>query len=80
MVRASANLETEVFSGVCAAVAAEILIDKVGVFAGTGLEEEVRSHPVQAGTDFTCILCLGAVLLAAWAFDQVISQRCRDKG
>ena len=80
VVRASTNMETEVFSCIFAAVAAEILVDNVRIVAGTGLEEEVRSQLMQAERNLAYIFSTGAVLLAAWAFDQVISQCCRDKG
>ena len=47
VVRASTDLEAEVFRRFCVGVAAEILVDNVLIFAGTGLEEEVRSRLVQ---------------------------------
>ena len=71
------DLETHVACGrIDVAVAAEVFIDDVLILAGTGLlkrlEEVLRR-------DVYTYEIIGAILLNAWAIDNDIGQRRRDK-
>lgn len=79
VVSPATDLETEVFGSFGVAVAAEVLVDSVLVFAGTDLREEVSIHNF-ARTSSTCMCCLRAVLLIAWTMNLDVSQCRRDKG
>ena len=72
------DLETHVACGrIEVGVAAEIFVDGVLILAGTGL---LRRSEEALGRDVcTYESMLGAILLVAWAFDNNISQRRRDK-
>ena len=72
------DLDTHVACGrIGVGVAAEIFVDDVLILAGTGL---LRRSEEALGRDVcTYESILGAVLLIAWAFDNDISQRGRDK-
>ena len=72
------DLETHVaFGRIDVGVAAEIFVDNVLIFAGTGLLR--RLAEVLRRDVYTYESSLGAVLLNAWAFDDDIGQRRRDK-
>lgn len=74
---ASTDLETEVFGGSGIGVTAEVLVDDVQIFAGTGLEEVRLQNGV--GIYSTCVFCLRAVSVNAWAMDLGSSHCRRDK-
>ena len=65
------DLETKVCRGCGVGVAAEVLVDDVLIFAGTLLDE--GQLVADAGTHYTYVCCLSAVLFLAWALDQAIS-------
>ncbi len=74
---ASTDLETEVFGGLGIGVTAEVLVDDDQVFAGAGLEEVRLQNDI--GIYSTCVFCLRAVSVNAWAMDVGSSHCRRDK-
>ena len=72
------DLETHVaFGRIDVGVAAEIFVDDVLILAGTRLLR--RLEEVLRRDTYTYDVMLRAILLNAWAFDDDIGQRRRDK-
>ena len=72
------DLETHVaFGRIDVGVAAEIFVDDVLILAGTVLLRRLKE--VLCRGVYTYVSILGAFLLNAWAFDNDIGQRRRDK-